>query len=116
MDHSKFLISLLEDVPTNAQPIPPSRIILFAGGTANLREDKRLSFWKKGITVTEDKATLLEWAESLSSWPSEDGEEADHELEEAPPPLIRQASSGFRTLRNMRMRLQTVSVLLFLGV
>ncbi len=103
MDHPKLLKSILEEVPPNMPSIPPERVILFSGGSAKLREDRRLALWRQGVTVTEDRATLLEWAEAHGPWLVEDGEEEGSQPD--PPTLKRETSSGIRTLKNLRQRL-----------
>ena len=108
MDHSKLLTSLAEDVPPNTPPISSARMVLFGGGGAKLREDKRLSLWRLGVMVTEDKAALLEWAEALGPWLDEEGEEDSADVE--PTPLKRESSSGIRTLKTLRQRLVEVRV------
>jgi thiol-disulfide isomerase/thioredoxin len=106
IDASKLTASLIEDVPSGLEPIPPSRVMLFAGGSASLREDKRLALWKSGISVTEDKAALLEWAEGQPSWSPEDEEdEGDAPSQRPPPALKREMSSGLQTLKSLRQQL-----------
>jgi hypothetical protein len=112
IDAAKLTTSLIEDVPSGSEPIPPSRIIIFAGGSSNLREEKRLALWKSGITVTEDKATLLEWAESHPPWIATELEE-EEKAGKPPPMLKREMSSGIRTLRSLRQRLIDVSFFQF---
>mmetsp|Transcript_74196 Transcript_74196/g.197960 ORF Transcript_74196/g.197960 Transcript_74196/m.197960 type:complete len:3050 (-) Transcript_74196:601-9750(-) len=110
IDACKLAVSLIDDVPTGMEPIPAARVLLFGGsGTSSggLREDKRLMLWKKGVSVTEDKATLLEWAEAQPGWTL--GDDEDDEAEAAPPPVLRrELSSGLRTLKQLRQRLADV--------
>ena len=109
IEAAKLTTSLIEDVPAGSEPIPPSRIMLFAGGSANLREDKRLSLWKAGVAVTEDKTTLLEWAEAQPPWVvDEDDESSGHAVHLQPPQLKREMSSGLQTLKTLRQQLHEV--------
>lgn len=111
IDASKLTTGLIEEVPAGFEPIPPSRIMLFAGGSANLREDKRLSLWKAGISVTEDKAVLLEWADAQPPWVVEDEDEEEptgQHRERPPPQLKREMSSGLQTLKTLRQQLAEV--------
>lgn len=109
IDASKLTTSLIEDVPSGFEPIPPSRVMLFAGGSANLREDKRLALWKSGIAVTEDKTALLEWAEAQPSWTPEDEEDESEAPAPRPPPMLkREMSSGLQTLKSLRQQLLEV--------
>ena len=114
IDHPKLLSSLVEDVPPSVLPIPPGRMVLFAGSGSKLREDKRLGLWRQGILVTEDKATLLDWAEAHGAWLTGDEEEEEERVEEAPAPLKRETSSGIRTLKSLRQSLIEVCLVFFL--
>jgi hypothetical protein len=59
--------------------------------------------------VTEDKAALLEWAETQGPWFVEGGEDEEETATRPPPMLKREMSSGLRTLKSLRQRLQDVS-------
>ena len=103
MDHPKLVKTILEEFPPNMPPIPPERVLLFSGGSAKLREDRRLALWRQGVTVTEDTATLIEWTEAHGPWLVEDGVEGGDQPD--PPSLKRETSSGIRTLKTLRQRL-----------
>jgi hypothetical protein len=87
-------------------------MLLFAGSTgANLKEDRRLELWKMGVVVVEDRAQLLEWAESLGSWEAaaaapEGGSREGSAAPASPQALKCDDSIGATTLQNLRDRLQ----------
>lgn len=108
MDHFQFFCRLVVDVPAETKPLPPSRMLLFAGSAgANMKEDKRLHLWKMGVDVIEDKSQLLEWVEGLGSWKADSPiADAAGGPEDATMPVTRGESVGQGTLQDLRQRLQ----------
>jgi hypothetical protein len=112
MDYFQFLTRLIQEVAPETGQLPPSRMLLFAGSTgANLKEDRRLELWKMGVVVVEDRAQLLEWAESLGSWEAaaaapEGGSREGSAAPASPQALKCDDSIGATTLQNLRDRLQ----------
>ena len=117
VDYFDFLKRLMQDAAPDTEPLPATRLLLFAGATgATMKEEKRLELWKRGVIVAEDKSQLLEWVEGLpSSWEADAPEtplSGYSPLFEPKSPLKsplrvrREDSTGIGTLHALRERLQ----------